>query len=103
MSKTTSTVMMSETMFVHSKHVRPDGSFDTFYTQEVEAKRKPLWWQERDLSFTATGYGRRIPTDRMVRFNGKWRRVYCCIYSNAGTCYIGRFDSKATEQHIVSD
>jgi len=37
---------------------------------------------------TQSGYGKRIPTQHMIRHNGKWRRVYCCIYSNIGTCYI---------------
>ena len=55
---------------------------------EGERQTKQLWWQERGLSFTASGYGRRIPTSRMVRLNKRWRRVYCCIFSNAGTCYI---------------
>ena len=49
---------------------------------------KPLPWQERGRQYTATGYGRKIPTERMIRFAGKLRRVYCCIFSNVGTCYI---------------
>lgn len=56
----------------------------------LESKEAPLWWQEQGLMFTSTGYGKRIPTRYMVRYNGKWRRVYCCIYSNNGTCYIGK-------------
>ncbi len=42
------------------------------------------------LDYTASGYGRKIPTTRMVRIPGskRWRRVYCCIYSNIGTCYV---------------
>jgi len=36
----------------------------------------------------ADGYGRKLPTRHMVRHENHWRRVYCCIYSNAGTCYI---------------
>lgn len=38
----------------------------------------------------ALGYGRRIPTRYMVRLTDsrRWRRVYCCCYSNAGTCYV---------------
>lgn len=50
----------------------------------------PLWWQVRGLSYTASGYGRRIPTTRMIQLPGSpvWRRVYCCIYSNSGTCYV---------------
>lgn len=47
-----------------------------------------LPWQKRGLSYTASGYGRKIPTTRQVRVNGRWRRVYCCIFSNSGTLYI---------------
>jgi len=57
---------------------------------ELESKEMPLSWQEKGLTYTATGYGKRIPTRYMVRYNGKWRRVYCAIYSNIGTCYIGK-------------
>lgn len=59
-------------------------------TEYVESKESPLWWQLRGLSFTASGYGARIPTRYMVRYLGRWRRVYCCIYGNSGTCYIGK-------------
>lgn len=63
---------------------------DQYQTRAVEAFEKPLQWQEKGLSFTATGYGKRIPTRWVVRYNGKLRRVYCAIYSNVGTCYIGK-------------
>jgi hypothetical protein len=38
----------------------------------------------------ADGYGRKISMDYQARIDGKgpWYRVYCCIYSNIGTCYI---------------
>ena len=66
----------------------------TFDELSEEAKEKAressLWWQDRGLSFTATGYGSRIPTRYMVKFNGRWRRVYCRQYSNIGTLYIGK-------------
>lgn len=91
------------TLFVHSKNIRPDGSFDCFQTIECEAKDAPLWWQERGLSFTASGYGKRIPTRQMVKFNGKWRRVYCCIFSNIGTCYIGDMFAKLGTIYTVAD
>jgi len=57
---------------------------------QVEAKTSPLWWQKRGLSYTRSGYGRRIPTSRMVRLPGedRWRRVYVCIFSNSGTAYV---------------
>jgi hypothetical protein len=52
------------------------------------AAYNPLWWQKQGLMYTASGYGRKIPTSWTVRYNGKVRRIYCCIYSNIGTCYI---------------
>lgn len=57
--------------------------------EQVEAKLEPLAWQEAGLHYTATGYGSRIPTQYMVKYQGKWRRVYCFIFSNVGTCFIG--------------
>jgi hypothetical protein len=65
-----------------------------YLTVEAEdVKISPLWWQERGLSYTASGYGKRIPTTYMVKWRNKWRRVYCCIYSNIGKLYIGRLGS----------
>ena len=57
-------------------------------TIETTANTKYLLWQERGLSYTATGYGSKIPTSYMVRYNNRWHRVYCAVYSNNGTCYI---------------
>lgn len=53
-----------------------------------ETKEVPLWWQKQGLSFTASGYGGKIPTSRMVKVDGRWRRVYVACYSNLGTAYI---------------
>jgi hypothetical protein len=47
-----------------------------------------LDWQKRGLSETPTGYGNRLRTAQMVLYRGKWRRVYCTIWSNSGTCWI---------------
>lgn len=76
--------------YIHTSNLRPDGSRDSFATIAVDCQVKPLWWQEKGLSFTATGYGKRIPTRYTVRFNGRMRRVYACQYSNAGTLFIGK-------------
>jgi hypothetical protein len=60
---------------------------------------RPLWWHVQGLSYTASGYGAKIPTRGMVHYQGRDRRIYCTIYSNSGTCWIvvkGR-------KHIVSD
>ena len=77
-------------MYIQTHNTRPDGSRECFQTIEVESKDAPLLWQKKGLQFTATGYGSRIPTRTMVKFNGKWRRVYCKIYSNIGTFFIGK-------------
>lgn len=39
---------------------------------------------------TKSGYGPRVPTSRMIRLENdhKWRRIYCVIYSNAGTAFF---------------
>lgn len=61
----------------------------------VESKHDPLWWQLKGLSYTASGYGKKIPTAHKVKAVGvdgreRWYRVYCTIYSNIGTCWIDR-------------
>jgi hypothetical protein len=61
-----------------------------FLTLSVPAKRVPLWWQECGLSYTASGYGARLPSQYMVKWEGRWRRVYVACFSNSGTAYIGK-------------
>jgi len=53
-----------------------------------KVKESLLWWQKQGLSFTASGYGGKIPTSRMIRHEGRWKRVYVAQYSNSGTAYI---------------
>lgn len=52
------------------------------------ARERLLPWQARDLMYTATGYGKKIPTSKQVYILGRWRRLYCDIYSNSGVCYV---------------
>ena len=92
-----------KTVCLHSKNIHADGTMGCFLTQQVECKDSPLWWQERGLMYTATGYGRKIPTRQMIKVNGKWRRVYCCIFSNSGTCYIGNLFAKSGTIYTVTD
>jgi len=67
-----------------------NNTYNSSVTIAVNIKTKPLWHHDNGLQFTTTGYGSKIPTQYMVRFNDKWRRVYCCIFSNIGTLYIGK-------------
>lgn len=50
-------------------------------------RRKLLGWQTRGLTWTATGYGPKIPTSCQMYVAGRWRRVYVSQRSNAGTAY----------------
>lgn len=38
---------------------------------------------------SASGYGGKIPTEYLIKYKGRWRRVYAACYSNCGTLYIG--------------
>ncbi len=76
--------------FLHTKAARPDGTFDSMQTAEVPIKAAILPWQKQGLSFTATGYGARIPTVYMIEVHGRWRRVYAICYSNVSTLFIGK-------------
>ena len=49
----------------------------------------PMTHHKLGLSYTATGYGEKIPMPYKVRtIDQKWRRVYCRIFSNVGTLYV---------------
>jgi hypothetical protein len=37
---------------------------------------------------TQSGYGRRLPTDLMVRVGNRLHRVRCICFSNAGTLWV---------------
>ena len=57
-------------------------------TVAVENKAEPMEHHKRGLTWTATGYGAKIPTEHMVKYEGRWRRVYCAQYSNSGRLYV---------------
>ena len=61
---------------------------DTIEREPLETFDAPLWWQDRGLSCTITGYGDKIPTRYKVKHNNRLKRVYCRIFSNSGNLYI---------------
>ena len=78
-------------------------TFETsLYTQRKLACQKEhfmgkevlLWWQKQGLSYTASGYGKKIPTGWMLWDNKRWKRVYCTISSNIGSLYFLRGQEK---------
>lgn len=56
--------------------------------KEGRVKVSLLPWQAAGKSYTASGYGSKIPTGRKIKVGKRWRRVYCICYGNSGTCYI---------------
>jgi len=60
------------------------------YALVSEARISRLPWQKAGLTYTATGYGARIPTQYMIRVGAdkRWRRVYSTCYGNAGSVWI---------------
>ena len=62
--------------------------FKRLEVNEPDFMYKPLPWQLQGLMYTASGYGSKIPTIKMIKYNNRMYRVYCHIYSNAGTCYV---------------
>ena len=69
------------------------GAQGPFLTESVEVKST-----EAPRNNSRTGYGSRLPTRYMVKYLNKWRRVYCVIYSNVGTLYIGPAKNKTIVQ-----
>ena len=74
------------------------GTQGPFRTERVEHRESPMAHHRLGLQYKATGYGKRIPTVYMVRYNGRWHRVYCAIFSNIGTLYIRTKDGDITAQ-----
>jgi hypothetical protein len=87
--------------YIHGFAERKNGTKDSFFTVKVEVKEKSLWWQDLGLMYTATGYGPKIPSRYMVKFNNKWRRVYVRIWSNSGTAYIEHKSDGVKSRFIV--
>jgi len=52
---------------------------------EAPCSEALLWWQTAGL----------VPTPYKVQYLGRWRRVYCVVYSNIGTLYIGKLSPNA--------
>jgi len=88
--------------WINTCAIRADGTRDSFQTHHVKARYMPMPHHLAGLQWTASGYGRRIPMRYMVQWCGRWRRVYVCQISNAGTAYIGRLSDGVTVQEIES-
>jgi hypothetical protein len=78
-----------EYSFLHSDGEQITGAYWTMKSNIVfPTREKLLPWQARGLMYTASGYGKKIPTSKQLYILGRWRRVYCDIFSNSGVCYV---------------
>jgi len=69
-------------------HFQSDKTIGRLDTTDSDYIDNPTWWQLKGLSETATGYGGKLTTSRMLWFQGRLHRIYCMLYSNSGTAYI---------------
>ena len=49
---------------------------------------KPMYHHLHHLSYTRSGYGSKLPTRYMMRYNNRLHRIYSICYSNVSTEYI---------------
>ena len=54
----------------------------------AHVRQRFLWWQEKGLMETPTGYGNALRTTWEVFKDGRWRRMYCTLHGNIGTTWI---------------
>lgn len=56
--------------------------------QYFKTIKSPLWFHNRGLMQTATGYGKKLKTEYMIMDGNRKRRVYYACFSNAGVYYF---------------
>lgn len=60
-----------------------------YLAEPYEIIDAPLWWHEKGLSQTRSGYGTKLTSRRKVRLpDGRTRRIYVTCFSNAGTAWV---------------
>lgn len=80
---------MNAKNFVQSDILTPyAGDNGRIFADESELLYAPLEWQKRGLQETATGYGAKLTSPYKIRFEGKLRRLYVTVFSNAGSTWF---------------
>ena len=75
-----------EYSFLHSDGERMSGAYWTMKRDVTfPTREKLLPWQKRGRMYTASGYGKKIPTSKQLFILGRWRRVYCDILDRKST------------------
>jgi hypothetical protein len=71
----------------HVQFTQGSGKFERLI-YPAHQHHMPMAHHKAGLMFTASGYGRRIPTEKCIYLRGRRYRIYCRIFSNSGTCFI---------------
>ena len=75
---------MSKEFYIHYGH----GNAPRLTRRVYDVRIHELQHHKLGLSYTATGYGDKLPTIYKVRVQGRWRRVYSRCHSNVSTEYV---------------
>jgi len=60
----------------------------TIVVPEYMIQEKPLWFHKLGLMQTATGYGSKLRSSKMVKIQNRMRRIYYICWSNVATHYV---------------
>ena len=60
----------------------------TIVVPEYMIQDKPLWFHKMGLMQTATGYGSKLRSSKMVKIKNRMRRIYYICWSNVATYYV---------------
>lgn len=60
------------------------------FTNSIDKRCMEVKTTEQPLNRSVSGYGSAIPTQYLIKYKNRWRRVYCSIFSNSGTLYIDK-------------
>jgi hypothetical protein len=65
-----------------------EDTLEYYEYKKTDLVDKPLWYHKQGLMQTASGYGSRLVTSRMLKIGKRLHRIYCMCYGNSGSIYI---------------
>lgn len=71
--------------------VQPHGAISgagSIICDKADLVYSPPDWMKRGLQETRSGYGKRLNSGYLIKFLGRWYRIYTTIFSNKGSCWF---------------
>lgn len=62
--------------------------YPRIYARVEDLGESLLPWQRLGLQYTASGYGKKIPSPYKINFAGKLYRIYTTIFGGAGSSWF---------------